>query len=328
MMSGIYRSTGLYLLFLCGIVRAAGDESWEELIRSSAQLCEQGKFAEEETRLLTALKVAQAFPQPDIRVAETQHQLGTVYRELGRLPEAEKWYQRSLSAWNASGSGLPKPLISLASLYLENGLDRKAERLIDPWLRDPARRLNIPDPASVRLLHNAAAIQHRKRNYARADTLYRQALAAAENTFGPKDQEVALLLNNLGLLLVDAGRHDEAREYLERSVALWEQALGPDHPDTARAMTNLAALHRSAGAYAPAESLLRQALAAAESRLGPENRLVATILAEYAIVLRKTGRKREAEALRTRAQAIRQEQTPNGLGRHTIDFRDLAAASR
>jgi hypothetical protein len=119
-----------------------------------------------------------------------------VYRELGRLPEAEKWYLRSLSAWKASEPGLPKPLISLASLYLENGLHRKAERLVDPWLRDFAGDFDAADPASVRLLHAFAAIQHRQRNYSRADALYLQALAAAEKTFGPKDPEVARLMNN------------------------------------------------------------------------------------------------------------------------------------
>src|SRR5688572_4645382 len=181
---------GTHLLFLCGIA-CAGQESWEELMRYGAQLCGQGRFGEEETYLLRALKVAEGFAPPDIRLAETQHHLGTVYRELGRLPEAEKWYQRSLAAWKATGSGLPKPLISLTSLYLENGLYRKAERLVDPWLRDPAFKLDTADPSSVRLLHNLAAIQHRQRNYSRAETLYRQALAAAEETFGPKDQEVA-----------------------------------------------------------------------------------------------------------------------------------------
>ena len=60
-----------------------------------------------------------------------------------------------------TGSQLPKPLISLASLYLENGLHSKAERLVDPWLRDSACKFDAADPLSVRLLHNFAALQYR-----------------------------------------------------------------------------------------------------------------------------------------------------------------------
>ena len=325
-MREISQSMGLCLLFVCGIA-CAGQPSWEELVRHSDQLCLQGRFTEAETYLLRALKMAEGFTPPDIRLAETQHHLGTVYRELGRLPEAEKWYQRSLSAWKTSGPGLPKSLISLASLYLENGLHSKAERLVDPWLRDPARYFDAADPVSVRLLHNLAAVQHRQRNYSRADVLYRQALTAAEKTFGPNDQEVALLLNNLGLLLSDSGRDKEAGHYLERALTMWEGALGPNHPDTSRALNNLAAFYCSTGKYAAAEPLFLRALAIAESSLGPENRLVGRILAEYAVQLRKTKRKKEAKLLDTRAQAIRQSYATEDLGRHTVDFRDLLTSS-
>lgn len=318
---GDYRRAGLCLLFAYGIA-GAGEASWEELIRRSEMLSSQGNFTDAETALFNALKVAEHSAPPDIRLSKTQHHLGTVYRELGRFPEAEKWYRRSLSTWKSSEDGLPRPLISLASLYLENGLHGKAERLLDPWLRAPEMRFDAADPSSVRLLHNFAALQHRRRNYSRADVLYRRALMAAEKTFGPEDREVALLLNNLGLLLVDAGRHEEAGQYLERALTIWEGTLGPSHPDTARASTNLAAYYCSIRDYARAEPLFQRALATVESGLGPEN-LAGTILTEYALMLRKTKRKKEAKLLEIRATAIRQRLTGQELGRHTVDFQDL-----
>ena len=296
-------------------------------MRRSDQLCSQGKFGEAEIHLLSALKAAEAFAPPDIRLAETLHHLGTVYRELGRLTESEKWYQRSLTAWNAtsgeSNPGLPKPLISLASLYLENGLHTKAERLVEPWLRDPMRKSDTADPVSVRFLHNFAAIQHVQRKYSQAEILYRQALAAAEKMFGPNNQEIALLLNNLGLLLADAGRRQEAGPNLERAVAIWEGALGSNHPDLARALTNLAAFYCAAGELGKSEPLFQRALSIAESSMGPENRLMAKILTEYAVLLRQSKRKGEASRLQRRAQAIRQNYARDDLGRHTVDIRDL-----
>jgi tetratricopeptide (TPR) repeat protein len=321
-MREIYQSTSFCLLCVFGIA-GAGQISWEELIRRSDELAGQGKLVEAETTLLSALKAAEVFPPPDLRLAETQHRLGTVYRELGRLPEAEKWYRRSISAWKVSESGLPKPLISLASLYLESGLHGKAERLVDPWLHNPDFKFDAANPEPVRRLHDLAAIQHRKRNYSKADVLYRQALTAAEKTFGPQDREVALLLNNLGLLLADAGRDEEAGHYLERALAIWEGAVPPGHPDLARALTNLAALYCSKRAYAKAEPLFQRALSIAGSSLGPENRLVAAILAEYAFLLRETNRKKEAKLFKTRAHAIWEDQAREQLGRHTIDVRDL-----
>jgi tetratricopeptide (TPR) repeat protein len=115
----LYQKTGFCLLFLCSAAQA-GQQSWDEWIRRSDQLCRERKFAEAESYLSGALKAADAFAPSDIRLSETQHRLGTVYRELGRLPEAEKWYQRSLSTLKVSAGEnsavLPKPLISLASL--------------------------------------------------------------------------------------------------------------------------------------------------------------------------------------------------------------------
>jgi hypothetical protein len=67
----IYRNTGLCLLFVCGIARA-GQMSWEELIRRSEELSDQGKFGEAETALLSAAKAAEALAPPDLRLAETQ----------------------------------------------------------------------------------------------------------------------------------------------------------------------------------------------------------------------------------------------------------------
>src|SRR5688572_2745029 len=125
-MRAVYRSVGFCLLFVCGIA-GAGQASWDELIRRSEESYGQGKLGDAETALLSAVKAAEAFAPSDSRLAETQHRLGTLYNELSRLPEAEKWLQRSLSAWQVTGPGLPKPLISLASLYMENGLYSKAE---------------------------------------------------------------------------------------------------------------------------------------------------------------------------------------------------------
>lgn len=49
-------------------------------------------------------------------------------------------------------------------------------------------------------------------------------------------------LNNLGMVLQDAGRLDEAMAVLEEAPAGCEARLGPDHPDTLKSVNNLAFL--------------------------------------------------------------------------------------
>jgi tetratricopeptide (TPR) repeat protein len=316
-------------LFVAAGTVLAGEASWDQLIRQGERLCREGRFVEAEAVFLDALKEAGKVSAPNIRLAETQHYLGSVYRELGRLPEAEKWYQRSLDAWQTRNEDadrqVPQPLISLTSLYMENGLDAKAERLLAPWFAEPRPRFQAPDPRSARLLHNLAALQHRRRKYAIAESLYRDSLKAAQTVFGSHDPEVARILNNLGMLHVDAGRRDEAGPCLEQALAILESALGSSHPDVARALTNLAAFYTSTRSHAKAAPLFERALSIAETRLGSDNRLVGDITAEYAVALRKLKRKNEARLLEKRAQAIRQSHAPEQLGRHSVDFRDLQA---
>lgn len=324
-MCGGYRSLSLCLVFVCGVGRAAqGEESWEDLIRRSRELLDEGKLGDMETVLLRAVKAAEVFGPTDRRLAETQHTLGSVYADLGKLPKAEKWYQRSLSTWTAGRKHdaiLPKPLVSLTALYLGNGLNSKAERLLDLWLRDPRSKFDTADPLSVRLVHSFAGLKHVQRKYSEAETLYRQVLSAAETVH---DAELQVsVLNNLGLLLVQTGRSRDAGSCLERALAIQESVPVPDQLTVARVLMNLAAFYGSTGAHAKAEPLFQRALAIAERSLGPENRLVGKVLSEYAVLLRKTKRKSEAKVLETRAQAIRQSHTGQDLGRHTIDFRDL-----
>jgi tetratricopeptide (TPR) repeat protein len=248
----------LCLLFVCGIA-GAGQVSREELVRRAAELSDQGKIEEAESALLSALKIMEADAQPNRKLAEMQHHLGTVYKELGRLPEAEKWYQRSLSTWKESAGkddpSIVKPLISLTSLYLESGMASRAEWLLGSWARDPIQTMHWANPQAVRLLHNLAALEYVRRRRSRAETLYRRALEAAEITFGPRSPEVGLLLNNLGMLLADSGRKKEAGSHLERALAIQEEALPSGDPDVARALTNLAAFYCSNGGYADAEPL-------------------------------------------------------------------------
>ena len=105
-MRGIDRNTGLCLLFVC-VIAGAEEFSWDELIRRSEVSYGQGKLGEAESDLLRAVKAAEAFAPSDRRLAETQHRLGTLYNELGKLPEGEKWLQRSLSGWKMSAGGCP-----------------------------------------------------------------------------------------------------------------------------------------------------------------------------------------------------------------------------
>jgi tetratricopeptide (TPR) repeat protein len=317
-----FAAYGLCLAWFCGFVRAE-EKSLEQLLLQAEQLQRQGSFPEAETVLRTALAAAEKLPPKDIRLAVTLLNLGSVCQSLGRPATAGKFYERSLSAWErslgADHPSLARPLSALLALSVENGFYAKAERLQRRYMT-----LRAPnDPESSRFLHSIAAVYHARRKYSQAEPLYRQALEEAGTGADPQGKEVALLLNNLGLLYAQTGQDPEATSHLERALAMWERELGSRHPNVIRGLVNLAAFHSSKRRHAEAEPLFRRALATAESVLGAQDPLMGKVLEEYAVLLRKTKRKAEAAPLEKRAKAIRDSHSHETLGRHTIGIADL-----
>jgi tetratricopeptide (TPR) repeat protein len=59
---------------------------------------------------------------------------------------------------------------------------------------------------------------------------YRKALAIWKKALGPEHPDVAVTLNNMGLVYWRSSKYDQAHQYLRKAVAIWETALGPEHP--------------------------------------------------------------------------------------------------
>ena len=58
-------------------------------------------------------------------------------------------------------------------------------------------------------------------------------LAIREKVLGLDHPDVAMSLNNLGLLLQAKGDYTSAEPPYRRALAIVQKALGPDHPDVA-----------------------------------------------------------------------------------------------
>jgi tetratricopeptide (TPR) repeat protein len=71
-------------------------------------------------------------------------------------------------------------------------------------------------------LYNLAGIEQDCGDLAAAELLYRQALAIKQRLIGPVHPEVALIMNNMAILLRDLGRKDEAADYFQRALTITE----------------------------------------------------------------------------------------------------------
>ncbi|MEO3973227.1 tetratricopeptide repeat protein [Streptomyces sp. CAU 1734] len=96
----------------------------------------------------------------------------------------------------------------------------------------------------------------------RAVGQYEDVVRASTAVLGPGHPETLGRLDNLGAVLLDAGRPMAAAEVLERALAGRERALGEDHADTAETRFRLADVHRRSGAPARAIPLMERAVPA------------------------------------------------------------------
>ena len=81
-----------------------------------------------------------------------------------------------------------------------------------------------------------------------------------EKSFGSHHPKVAIDLNNLGVLLNDTNRSEEAEPIMRRALAIDEKSFGPDHPRIALRLCNLARLLKNKNRLEEVEPLLRRRL--------------------------------------------------------------------
>ena len=88
---------------------------------------------------------------------------------------------------------------------------------------------------------------------------------------GKTDTRSLLAMNDLGLILSDAGMFREALEVKEELYALRCQVLGPEHPDTLNALNNLAVVYGEMGDHEKSLELREKAYHLRCQVLGPEH---------------------------------------------------------
>jgi tetratricopeptide (TPR) repeat protein len=164
--------------------------------------------------------------------------------------------------------------------------------------------LALADTAeAATVLHNWA-VAFEEQDAAKAEEMYRKALAIREKMLPAADVELATTrLNLAGLAL----RHDagEALKLARAALTVFEKKLGPMDVRTGVACGTLGAALATRGDIAEAERMFRRALAVAEKAHGPKTLQTADALENLADLLAQTGRELAARPLLDRAKKIR-----------------------
>ncbi|MBZ3877413.1 Nephrocystin-3 [Sciurus carolinensis] len=244
--------------------------------------------------LQRSLEIRETALDPDHpRVAQSLHQLASVYVQWKKFGNAEQLYKQALEiSENAYGADHPhtaRELEALATLYQKQNKYEQAEHF---------------RKKSFKIRQKAT---RRKGNLYGFALLRRRALQLEELTLGKDTPDNARTLNELGVLYYLQNNLETADQFLKRSLEMRERVLGPDHPDCAQSLNNLAALCNEKKQYEKAEELYERALDIRRRALAPDHPSLAYTVKHLAILYKKMGKLDKAVPLYELAVEIRQK---------------------
>jgi tetratricopeptide (TPR) repeat protein len=306
-----------FVALICLETALLWGNTWQEDLRAADRAHATG-----DTRAaLAALESARRKAPDGLPMALTLTRLGSVQLEAGQFLAAKDNLSLSLDIWQAAAPADPGSAIAMAGLevvYSRLGQWAKAERFGRMALQTNERTLGPQDPELAGPLQSLAAVLESEQRYGEAWQLYARALKVQGN--GAENAVSAQIHSNLGMLLDEMHRPQEAIEEEQRAIAIWEKGE-PQSQRLAVGLTNLATLYCRQRRWADAKEPIDRARVLVTAAYGPEHPMLDPILHTYAAVLKGLGQKREAgEMERAAAELHRRVTRESGVG-STVDVR-------
>jgi tetratricopeptide (TPR) repeat protein len=142
----------------------------------------------------------------------------------------------------------------------------------------------------------------------------RRALEGRRRVHGNNHPRTASSLDNLGLMLEDQGRLNEAETCYREGIEIFTQATSPTHPDTLVAKLMLARVLEKQKRLADAEPLYREVVAGRREALGELHADTLIAINQLAAMLAAKGDSQEAEQLWITSHKLIVQHLPQGRG--------------
>lgn len=234
-------------------------------------------------------------------VAETRHNLASVYHALGRFAMADSLYQQVLKVreivfGNAHALTI-ETVLGLATVFHEQGRYDEAEGLY----RRAQDELQVQGETSALQLANVqirmAELLRDRGNYEIAIQKLRDIQVPEVDASGKALLLEARRLDALGVVFQLAGNLEEAGQAFQSALEQAQLRLPDDHPRVTEIMGNQALLYRDLGDFDSSIELSRSILDLRRERYGFVHPEVEKSLNNLAWVLYVSGRSIEAEPI-------------------------------
>ncbi len=135
------------------------------------------------------------------------------------------------------------------------------------FARAVSQRLTLVDDMVGTVDLVEGLVEYRRGEYARARSLLEASLRDRVAELGENHEGVAMVLTNLGAVVVQLGDHEGARSTFERSLKIAEEVYGPRHPIVATTLNNLSLADFRLGRFEDAKKTAARAVEIWEASL-------------------------------------------------------------
>ncbi|MFK8011288.1 MAG: tetratricopeptide repeat protein, partial [Marinicellaceae bacterium] len=311
------------------------------LLGENATLMSENKQAKE--WLLESLEI---FEKDQLNysadIISAKSKLGSVMVLLGEIKQAEIMLdsatELTLSLYGNQSFEYAQALNDLSSVYFRQGQYQQVQDLLikTKGIREKilaSKKASLFDKDYATNINNLGLAYYLQGDLPMGEKYFKQAHSLRAEIYTKAHPEQAQSLTNLGLLLNDAGRPEEAFTYLEKALKVRQATLVPGHMRINDAWNNLAMVHHEIGDFIQAEEIyakLMQTIIEAKGEKHPQSLSIMTNRGNTLLELLSF---QQAHDLFHRSLKIRLETLPSdhlylsynyvGLGRAKIALTDV-----
>jgi tetratricopeptide (TPR) repeat protein len=220
--------------------------------------------------------------------------------QTGQLKECEPLLHRALRDFTkVYGTDHVQTLAvqsNYAQLKLKQGHVEGAAELMKECMQTSLRVLGDHPDTCLRLSAYASVLQLTDR-LEEAEALRRQEVDVATRLFGPQGSDTLAAVSNLGILLAECGREEEAAPLLEAACEGYRASKGDKHIKTLNSINNYAGVLLQLGEVEEASELYEEALEGLRITAGKDHPDTLFAVHNYAKLLTDTGDLEGAEPL-------------------------------
>jgi eukaryotic-like serine/threonine-protein kinase len=223
---------GSHLAMLSGLEHSA---EYARLLKNRARIAiVEGNIPEAQTDLNSSLELYRnVVGAQSADVAEVLGDLSETFIWLDNHAEAERLARKAISIFEVTVPSvhpdrvLAESVLSEA-LYLQNRPDEAAALLIDAVRKD-TELFGYVSPQVADMLDRLASVRYSQRLFTESETLAREALKIARDTFGQNHVQTGMIATTLSITLIRLQKYAEAEIRLREALTTLAATVQPDN---------------------------------------------------------------------------------------------------